>query len=108
MSKENYKEKNKKNQYHHLNRDQRAQIEILINENDKTFEEIKVSDICKKALINRSTFYSHYNDKYELLVDFINVLKEEFVNELNSNNENLNTREFFINLIGLFFKSYRK
>ena len=71
----------KKNQYHHLNRDQRAQIEILINEKDKTFEEIKVSDICKKALINRSTFYSHYNDKYELLVDFINVLKEEFVNE---------------------------
>ena len=69
---------------------------------DKTFEEIKVSDICKKALINRSTFYSHYNDKYELLVDFINVLKKEFVNELNSNNENLNTREFFINLIGLF------
>lgn len=69
---------------------------------DKTFEEIKVSDICKKALINRSIFYSHYNDKYELLVDFINVLKEEFVNELNSNNENLNTREFFINLIGLF------
>ena len=81
MSKENYKEKNKKNQYHHLNRDQRAQIEILINENDKTFEKIKVSDICKKALINISTFYSHYNDKYELLVDFINVLKEEFVNE---------------------------
>ena len=71
----------KKNQHLHLNRDQRAQIEILINENDKTFEEIKVSDICKKALINRSTFYSHYNDKYELLVDFINVLKEEFVNE---------------------------
>ena len=47
----------------------------------KPFEQIKVSDICKKALINRSTFYSHYNDKYELLVDFINVLKEEFVNE---------------------------
>ena len=27
---------------------------------DKTFEEIKVSDICNKALINRSTFYSYY------------------------------------------------
>ena len=26
---------------------------------EKSFEEIKVSDICKKALINRSTFYSH-------------------------------------------------
>ena len=48
---------------------------------EKTFEEIKISDVCSKALINRSTFYAHYNDKYELLVDFINVLKEEFVNE---------------------------
>ena len=35
---------------------------------EKTFEEIKVSDICNKALINRSTFYAHYEDKYELLV----------------------------------------
>ena len=32
---------------------------------EKTFEEIKVSDICNKALINRSTFYAHYEDKYE-------------------------------------------
>lgn len=55
-----------------------ALLELL---EDNSFEEIKVSDICKKALINISTFYSHYNDKYELLVDFINVLKEEFVNE---------------------------
>ena len=42
---------------------------------EKTFEEIKVSDICNKALINRSTFYSHYNDKYELLADFIQEYK---------------------------------
>ena len=35
MSKENYKEKNDKNQYHHLTRDQRAQIEILVNEKDE-------------------------------------------------------------------------
>ena len=31
---------------------------------EKTFEEIKISDVCSKALINRSTFYAHYNDKY--------------------------------------------
>lgn len=67
-----------------------------------TFEEIKVSDICSKALINRSTFYSHYEDKYELLVDFINNLKEEFLQELNKNNSNLNTREYYIKLISLF------
>ena len=37
---------------------------------EKSFEEIKVSDICKKALINRSTFYSHYQDIYALLEEF--------------------------------------
>ena len=69
---------------------------------DKTFEEIKVSDICSKAMINRSTFYAHYEDKYELLVDFINNLKEELIIELNKNENNLNTREYYIKLISLF------
>ena len=73
---------------------------------DKTFEEIKVSDICNKALINRSTFYSHYEDKYDLLVDFINSLKDEFVTELNKNSSNLNTKEYYIELIKIFLNLY--
>ena len=51
----------------------------------KTFEEIKVSDICNKALVNRSTFYSHFEDKYELLTDYINSLKIELTKELEKN-----------------------
>ena len=68
----------------------------------KTFEEIKVSDICTKALINRSTFYAHYEDKYELLLEFINSLKEEFINELSKNKNILNTREYYLEVIRLF------
>ena len=45
----------------------------------KSFEEIKVSDICNAALINRSTFYAHYNDKYELLKDAIDNLKNSLI-----------------------------
>ena len=70
---------------------------------EKSFEEIKVSDICEKALINRSTFYAHYEDKYELLVEFLNDLKEEFKNQLDKNSKNLNNREYYIELIKLFF-----
>lgn len=68
----------------------------------KTFEEIKVSDICTKALINRSTFYAHYEDKYELLLEFINSLKEEFINELSKNKNILNTKEYYLEVIRLF------
>ena len=33
---------------------------------EKTFEKIKISDICEVALINRSTFYAHYIDIWTL------------------------------------------
>lgn len=70
---------------------------------EKTFEEIKVSDICSKAMINRSTFYAHYEDKYELLIDFLSNLKEEFARELNEScKENLSIRKYYIRLISLF------
>ncbi len=44
---------------------------------EKAFEEIKVLDLCEKAYINRSTFYDHYQDKNELLVDYLNSLRIE-------------------------------
>ena len=54
-------------------------------------------------MINRSTFYAHYEDKYELLLDFLNTLKEEFVKELNKkDNSNISIREYYMQLISLF------
>lgn len=70
---------------------------------EKEFEEIKVSDICSKALINRSTFYAHYNDKYELLEEYINSLKDILINELDKNKNIGNTKEYYLELIKLFF-----
>lgn len=69
---------------------------------EKTFEEIKVSDICNKALINRSTFYAHYNDKYELLADCIQELKKSLTQELKKNNNISNTKEYYLEMIKLF------
>lgn len=39
-------------------------IELL---EEKTFDQITVLKICQKAKINRTTFYTHYHDKYSLL-----------------------------------------
>lgn len=70
---------------------------------EKKFEEIKVSDICNQALINRSTFYAHYTDKYELLADYISDLKKSLLLELEKNKNTLNTKEYYLEMIRLFF-----
>ncbi len=31
------------------------------------FEDIRVSDLCDRAMVRKSTFYKHFADKYELL-----------------------------------------
>lgn len=67
-----------------------------------SFEEIKVSDICNHALVNRSTFYAHYEDKYELLSDYINELKTSLTNELKKNSNISSTKEYYIEMIKLF------
>lgn len=49
---------------------------------EKEFKDITVKDITTKAAINRSTFYYHFIDKYELLES---SLSEVFLINLNSN-----------------------
>ena len=66
---------------------------------NKSFEDLKVSDICSEALINRSTFYDHYEDKYELLVDYINSKKELIMEELKTNTHLLNTKAYYMEMI---------
>lgn len=33
---------------------------------NKDFECITINDICKRAAVHRSTFYNHFQDKYDL------------------------------------------
>ena len=45
----------------------------------KSFDDIKVTEICDKALIHKTTFYNHFEDKYELL----NYVLLKIHNEIN-------------------------
>lgn len=67
----------------------------------KSFEEIKVADICTDALINRSTFYAHYSDKYELLLDLVKELKYNLLASLDKNEHIVNTKDYYLELIRL-------
>ena len=51
----------------------------------KDFEYITVKDVCEEAKVNRSTFYLHYDNTFELLEEVIERLNSSFSNHLNFN-----------------------
>lgn len=55
---------------------------ILALLKDRPLEKITVKDICEHAMINRMTFYKHYEDKYLLLDDAINEIKDSIMNQI--------------------------
>jgi AcrR family transcriptional regulator len=52
---------------------QRALLEAA---SEKGFAHVTVSDIAERAMVNRATFYRHYEDKYDLLAHYIRELSE--------------------------------
>lgn len=66
---------------------------------EKTFEEIKVTDICNVSMINRSTFYDHFSDKYELLASLLKDLNEELISHLKVEKEVKSLKEYYVEII---------
>ena len=46
---------------------------------EKTFEYVTVSEICKRANVNRSTFYLHYENTVDLLNETARFLLDDFI-----------------------------
>ena len=46
---------------------------------EKSFEYITISEICKKANVNRSTFYLHYENMVDLLNETARFLLDGFI-----------------------------
>ncbi|OPZ60402.1 MAG: DNA-binding transcriptional regulator EnvR [Deltaproteobacteria bacterium ADurb.Bin510] len=44
---------------------------------DKPYDKISVTDICEKAMVNRATFYKHFEDKNHLLIFGIKDIQEK-------------------------------
>jgi AcrR family transcriptional regulator len=57
---------------------QAAMIELVT---EQGFDTITVGDIAQRAMINRATFYRHYQDKYDLVAKIF----EDTINELAEN-----------------------
>ena len=67
----------------------------LLSENK--FEDISVTDICEKAMIHRTTFYKHFEDKYQLLMFCVKEFQINFSKENNFDYKFNNLTDYYIN-----------
>lgn len=67
----------------------------------KNFEKIKISDICEESLINRSTFYAHYEDKYDLLMGLFAEQKLTLLKELKDNENMTFSKEYLMEMLSI-------
>jgi AcrR family transcriptional regulator len=58
---------------------QEAIIELIT---EKGFEAITVGDIAERAMINRATFYRHYQDKYDLVTKIFEETADSLVERM--------------------------
>ena len=91
---------------------QKAYMNLVISRND--INTITVSDICKKANLNRTTFYSHYLDMNDLIQSIyewmINEYLKIFEDEAKTGRHSFDFKKLFIHIKEnqLFYKIYFK
>lgn len=58
---------------------QEALVDLM---SEKGFEALTVGDIAERAMINRATFYRHYEDKYDLVAKIFEETSERLVAQM--------------------------
>lgn len=58
----------------------------------KEFEYITIKEICAEAGVNRSTFYLHYENTGDLLLESISYIDEQFLSYFSTENKNIVTK----------------
>ena len=66
----------------HLDLRQRKTRKLLVEAlahllENRSFQELSVTDICRQAMVHRTTFYAHFNDKQELLRYLLEGMEQE-------------------------------
>ncbi len=55
---------------------------LLAELSERAFEKITVKEICERAMVHRTTFYKHYEDKYALLEQGMRQMYDALVSEV--------------------------
>jgi AcrR family transcriptional regulator len=52
---------------------------LMAELSERPIEEITVTDICERAMVHRTTFYKHYEDKYALLEQGVRQMYDDLL-----------------------------
>lgn len=66
---------------------------------EKSFEEIYVTDICERAMVHRTTFYKHFEDKYHLLDFCVKDLIRNFEGDDYQHDSAESMKDYYMGLI---------
>ncbi|AQS05612.1 TetR/AcrR family transcriptional regulator [Clostridium beijerinckii] len=77
-------------------------LTLLLSE--KSFDNITITDICEKAMVHRTTFYKHFEDKYHLLDSLISQLVQNFEEKSTEQTPVDNPRQYYVNLFRLLLE----
>jgi len=75
---------------------------------EKSFDDIRISDICDKAMVHRTTFYKHFEDKYQLLDFLLRQLIKDFEEKSLQYTPVDNTKQYYTNLFRLLLEHMRE
>ena len=65
---------------------------------EKSFDDIRISDICDEAMVHRTTFYKHFEDKYHLLDFLLRQLIQDFEEKSLKYTPGDNSKQYYTNL----------
>ena len=66
-------------------------MEALLDE--KPYNVISVSEICKRSTVQRGTFYRHFEDKNAFFEYYLNTITEQLLSEAEAEGEDLDALE---------------
>lgn len=72
---------------------------------EKDFSDIKINEICDHALVHKTTFYNHFDDKYDLL----NYIIKELYQEINEQADNSNgILKYYLSIAKIYIKKIKE
>ncbi len=76
---------NTKNNQRYRDSEKRMQNALMKLMENQELKDVTVMDICKEAHINRTTFYAHYEDIYDLMSKVERVIRQDLYEEFQAN-----------------------